>query len=57
MFTAISVNKDVIVISDFSPPNVKFSVLWMTRKEKNMCYPAAIRLQPLPTVNSEKLKM
>ena len=52
VFPAISVNKAVTVITHFGPPNVR-----ATGKENNTCYPAAIRLQPLPIVSTgEKLQ-
>ena len=52
VFPAISINMDVIVISDLGPPNVNFGVLRATRKENNTCNPAAIRLQSLPAVST-----
>ena len=52
VFPGISINKDVIVISDLGPPNVNFWVLRATRKENNTCNPAAIRLQSLPAVST-----
>ena len=52
VFPAISVSKDVIVISDSSPPNVNFLALRAPGMENNTCHLAATRLQPLPMVNS-----
>ena len=52
VFPAISVSKDVIVISDSSPPNVNFWALRAPGMENNTCHLAATRLQPLPMVNS-----
>ena len=43
VFPAISINKDIPAISDSGP------------KENNTCYPAAIRLQLLPTAITEDL--
>ena len=51
LFPAISVNKDAIVISDSSPPNVNFWALRAPGIEDNTCHLAATRLQPLPMVN------
>ena len=55
-FLAKLANKDVTVISDSSPPNVNFWALRRPRKN-NTSDPTAIRLQPLPMVNSEELRM
>ena len=55
LFPAISVNKDAIVISDSSPPNVNFWALRAPGIEDNTCHLAATRLQPLPMVNTEEL--
>ena len=52
VFPAISINMDVIVISDLGPPNVNFWVLRAISKENNTCNPAAIRLQSLPAVST-----
>ena len=57
MFPAISVNKDVTIINDFSLPNVKFWAVRAPRKEWNTCPPGVIRLQPLPRVSTEELRM
>ena len=50
MFPAISVNKDVTVISSCS-----LLALRKLRKEKNNCPLAALRLQPLPALSLRKL--
>ena len=55
IFPAVSVNKDVTIISDFSLPNVKFWTVRAPRKERNTYPPGDIRLQPLPTVSTEEL--
>ena len=57
VFPAISVNKDVTIINDFSLPNVKFWAVRAPRKERNTCPPGVIRLQPLPRVSTEELRM
>ena len=57
IFPAVSVNKDVTIISDFSLPNVKFWTVRAPRKERNTYPPGDIRLQPLPTVSTEELGM
>jgi len=56
VFPVISVNKDVTVISDSSPPNVNSWALREIGKE-NTCNMAAMRLQPLPEESTEELRM
>ena len=51
LLPAISVNKHVAVNSDCSPPMWASEPLRELRKEENICYPAAIRLQLFPEVS------
>ena len=51
---AISINKDVPVISSFDPPNVKFWASSVIRKENDACYLAVIKLQSLPAVSTKE---
>ena len=53
VFPAISVNKDVTIISDCCHPHELVSPEG-TQEGKNTCHLAAIRLQPLPTANPEE---
>lgn len=53
-FLAISINKDVTVISSFDPPNVKFWALSVLRKENDAWYLAVIKLQSLPAVSTKE---
>ena len=53
VFPAISVNKDVTIISDCCHPHELVSPEG-TQEGKNTCYLAAIRLQPLPEVSPEE---
>jgi len=50
IFSVLSVNKDVTVVSDSSPPGQLEGKGYLLRL-------AAFRLQPLPTVSTEELGM
>ena len=49
IFPVTSVNKDVIVISNYSPPSLSWALRAL--RKKNTCHVAATRLQSLPTVS------
>jgi len=58
IFPAISINKDVIIISDWSPPvepmNPEGTQEWGKKKKKRNCHLVTIRLQLLPEVSPKE---
>ena len=57
IFPAISIHKECQSHQRLQPSNMSQWALRKLRAEKNICYLAAIRLQPLPAVSPEETQM